>query len=158
MLRISGQKCPAFWRVWTRRRKCSPAPRELSYRTEQALWMEEWKDRQNSGPDWHPWAAEPTTPGTSASGWFASLCQGLMKAVEAGVLFIIKVPMSKHGVTRQGCMLGMPSLLGGSPPPGGPVARISASSFDPLQTLELLNDFFLPGWVGVVHSWLSKYS
>lgn len=67
MLRILGQKCPAFWCMWTRRRECSPAPREVSYRTEQALWMEEWKDRQNSGPDWHPWVAEPTTPGTSAS-------------------------------------------------------------------------------------------
>ena len=59
------------------------ALKEVSDRSEQALWMEEWTDKL--GPWRHPWVAEPTTPGTSASRSFGCICQEvIMRALGLG--------------------------------------------------------------------------
>lgn len=127
----------------------SPTRREVSCRTEQALWVEEWKDRQNPGPDWHRGTAGPTNPGNSASITisFCYICQeALLKAAGAGATFIFKVLMNEHS----------PGHQTGKQPVHIPSRRVVSSrwfhlqmmgqlttfqpvSADPLQTLELLD-------------------
>lgn len=87
------------------------ALKEVSDRSEQALWMEEWTDIQTraltaSLSCWtnHPW-------NLCLQVIWLYLPRSHHEGPWAGLSFIIKIPMSKHGVTspmgtRQGSIMG----------------------------------------------------
>lgn len=126
-----GDRCP----------QVLSALKEVSDRSEQALWMEEWTDRQTQAltASLSCWTNRPWNLCLQVIWWY--LPRGHHEGPWAGPSFIIMLPMSKHGVTS-------PMGTRWKHPAGGILwglvcrwwVHISASSFDPLWTSELSNE------------------